>query len=115
MDRFCFRYIKVSPNLSVFTMVPPLSTVSCLAFYRVRAIQSPTWTWGKDLGIYLILKREFQLILLFLASPLSSYLKTNMAVPWGEICGLLCKLVVSKLNLGFNFLNAVRSSAYPSA
>ena len=75
----------------------------------------PPWTWGKDLRIYLILKREFQLILQFLLSPLSSYLKPNMAVPLGEICGLPCKLVVSKLDLGFNFLNAVRSSAYPSA
>lgn len=114
VGRLCFQYIKRSPDLSVCGMVPPTFNSARLAFCRIREIQLPTWTWGKDLGNYLILKREFQLILP-LASPLSSYLNPNVAVPLGEICGLLGKLIVSKLNLAFNFLNAVRSSAYLSA
>lgn len=36
-------------------------------------------------------------------------------MPLGQVCGLLGKLVVSKLHLGFNFLSSVRLSAYSSA
>ena len=102
------QYIKCSSDPPVCRLVPlsphPTPTSAPLPPGPTVAVQLSTdagdtvtcLDLGKGSATYLLLKREFQLIFLFLASPLSSYLEPNLVVPLGEVCGLLCKLAVSK-------------------